>query len=155
MLSDNLAMLRNLNGYSQEEVAEKIGISRQAYAKWEKGETIPDVERCMKLAELYGTTIDALVKFECKIGDTSMAPGPKGKHIFGTIRINDRGQIVIPKKARELFGIEPNDALVILGDEAQGIAILKAEVFERAMNQAWAEIKAIIHELPEKCGGGE
>ena len=45
MLKDNIAMLRHINGYSQEEVAEKIGISRQAYAKWEKGESVPDVER--------------------------------------------------------------------------------------------------------------
>ena len=37
MLKDNLAMLRNIHGYSQEEIAEKIGISRQAYAKWESG----------------------------------------------------------------------------------------------------------------------
>ena len=41
MLKDNISRLRNVNGYSQEEVAEKIGISRQAYAKWEKGETVP------------------------------------------------------------------------------------------------------------------
>ena len=53
MLSENIAMLRNLKGYSQEEVAEKIGISRQAYAKWEKGETIPDVDRCQNLSDLY------------------------------------------------------------------------------------------------------
>ena len=56
MLSENIMMLRSVNGYSQEEVAEKVGISRQAYAKWEKGETVPDVERCQKLAELYGTS---------------------------------------------------------------------------------------------------
>ena len=37
-------MLRGINGYSQEEIAERIGISRQAYAKWESGATIPDVE---------------------------------------------------------------------------------------------------------------
>lgn len=40
MLSDNLILLRTLKGYSQEEIAEKIGISRQAYAKWEKGESL-------------------------------------------------------------------------------------------------------------------
>ena len=45
--------LRLKNGYSQEEVAEKIGISRQAYSKWEKGTTIPDVEKCAALADLY------------------------------------------------------------------------------------------------------
>lgn len=146
MLSDNIMMLRNINGYSQEEVAEKIGISRQAYAKWEKGETIPDVERCLKLAELYDTTIDALVKFEGKIGNTVLSPGPRGKHIFGTVKINDRGQVVIPKKAREMFDINPNDALVILGDESEGIAIMKAKAFEHRLTQVWASIKVEIDE---------
>jgi len=51
MLKDNLIMLRNVHGFSQEELSEKIGISRQAYAKWEAGVTVPDVVRCMKLAE--------------------------------------------------------------------------------------------------------
>ena len=46
MLKDNLGMLRNIHGFSQEAIAEKIGISRQAYAKWETGATIPDVEKC-------------------------------------------------------------------------------------------------------------
>ena len=51
MLKDNLAMLRNINGYSQEQIAEKIGISRQAYAKWESGATTPDIEKAARLAE--------------------------------------------------------------------------------------------------------
>ncbi|MCI5648652.1 MAG: helix-turn-helix domain-containing protein [Fusicatenibacter sp.] len=135
MLSENIAMLRNLKGYSQEEVAEKIGISRQAYAKWEKGETIPDVDRCQKLADLYGTTIDALLKSAGKVGKTALSPGPKGKHIFGTVKVNDRGQIVLPKAARELFDIKKEDALVVLGDETEGIALIKAEVFEEKLNQ--------------------
>ena len=46
MLKDNLIMLRNIHNYTQEEIAEKIDISRQAYAKWESGVTIPDVEKC-------------------------------------------------------------------------------------------------------------
>ena len=53
MLRDNLIMLRNINGYSQEQIAEKVGISRQAYAKWESGATVPDIEKCQKLAEVY------------------------------------------------------------------------------------------------------
>ena len=64
MLKDNLAMLRTIHGFSQEAIAEKIGISRQAYAKWETGATIPDIEKCSLLAEVYGTTIDSLVKTE-------------------------------------------------------------------------------------------
>ena len=47
MLKENLIMLRKLKGFSQEEIAEKIDISRQAYGKWESGETIPDIEVCL------------------------------------------------------------------------------------------------------------
>ena len=54
---------------------------------------------------------------------------PKGKHIFGTVTVGDKGQIVIPAKARKTFGISPGDQLVILGDEAQGLAIMKADHF--------------------------
>lgn len=146
MLRENISMLRSVNGYSQEEVAEKIGVSRQAYAKWEKGETVPDVERCQKLAELYGVTIDSLVNYSNKIGTTTLTPGPKGKHIFGTTKTNDRGQVVIPKKARELFGINNGDSLVVLGDEAEGIALIKAEIFEKRLNDTWDRMKQEISE---------
>ena len=54
---------------------------------------------------------------------------PKGKHIFGTVKVGEKGQIVIPKDARELFGIQPGDSLVVLGDETSGLAILKTDVF--------------------------
>ena len=146
MLKENISMLRSVNGYSQEEVAEKIGVSRQAYAKWEKGDTVPDVERCQKLAELYGVTIDSLVNYSDKVGTTTLTPGPKGKHIFGTAKINDRGQVVIPKKARELFGINNGDSLVVLGDEAEGIALIKAEIFEKRLNDTWNSMKQEISE---------
>ena len=52
MLKDNLRMLRKLKGYSQEKIAEKIEISRQAYAKWENGATTPDIEKAAQLAEV-------------------------------------------------------------------------------------------------------
>ena len=146
MLKENISILRSVNRYSQEEVAEKIGISRQAYAKWEKGETVPDVERCQKLAELYGVTIDSLVNYSDQIGTTILPPGPKGKHIFGTTKINDRGQVVIPKKARELFEINNGDSLVVLGDEAEGIALIKADIFEKRLNDTWNSIKQEISE---------
>jgi len=55
--------------------------------------------------------------------------GPKGKHIFGTVKVGERGQIVIPKEAREIFKIKPGDTLLLLGDEKQGIAIVKNELF--------------------------
>ncbi|MCQ4921932.1 AbrB/MazE/SpoVT family DNA-binding domain-containing protein [Tissierella carlieri] len=55
---------------------------------------------------------------------------PKGKHIFGTVKVGERGQIVIPKEARDLFDIEPGDILLVLGNEEQGIAITKADVMQ-------------------------
>lgn len=135
MLKENLVVLRNINGYSQEELAEKIGISRQAYAKWENGATVPDIEKCRRLAELYGVTLDSLVKTEKPDGvEVMLPPAPKGKSIWGSITISDRGQIVIPKAAREKFGLTGGQRLIVLGDEV-GIALIPAEAFEEKMRQ--------------------
>ncbi|WP_434799736.1 AbrB/MazE/SpoVT family DNA-binding domain-containing protein [Terrisporobacter vanillatitrophus] len=49
---------------------------------------------------------------------------PKGKYFFGSVTVGERGQIVIPKEARELFGINTGDKLLVLGDEEKGIAIV-------------------------------
>lgn len=57
--------------------------------------------------------------------------GPKGKHIFGTVKVGEKGQIVIPKEARDIFNIKPGDSLLLLGDEKQGIAIVKTELFQQ------------------------
>ena len=131
MLSDNLILLRTLKGYSQEEIAEKIGISRQAYAKWEKGETVPDVDKCNKLAVLYNTTIDNLLNAEGYGKDIIMPPAPKGKYIWGTVNISERGQIVIPKATREHFNLKVGERLVVLGSDGEGIALVPAEIFEK------------------------
>ena len=48
--------------------------------------------------------------------------GPRGQHAW-TVKVGEKGQIVIPKEARDLFGINPGDTLILLGDEKQGIAI--------------------------------
>ena len=135
MLKDNLLMLRNINGYSQEEVAERIEISRQAYAKWESGATIPDVEKCGKLAEMYGTTIDSLIRTEKEEGIGVLPPAPKGKNIWGSVTVSDRGQIVIPKGARDKFNLSGGQRLIVLSDES-GIALVPAESFEENMKKA-------------------
>lgn len=135
MLKDNLIILRNVNGFSQEEIAEKIGISRQAYAKWEKGDTVPDVEKCAHLAEIYGTTIDTLLHYDTHQEGMVVAPAPKGKHIFGTVTMNERGQIVIPKVARDTMKLNAGDRMIILGDEEEGLALIKSELFEERMKK--------------------
>ena len=98
MLKENLIMLRNIHGFSQEEIAEKIDISRQAYAKWESGATVPDIEKCKRLADIYGVTIDSLVKTETIDGKESILPAPKGRNIWGSVTINERGQLVMSRQ---------------------------------------------------------
>lgn len=130
MLKDNLAMLRNMHGYSQEYIAERIGISRQAYAKWESGATIPDIEKCALLAEEYGTTIDSLIRTTTVEGVGVMPPAPAGKDLWGVVTMGDRGQIVIPKGARDKFDLNGGQRLIVASDEI-GIALFPAEAFEK------------------------
>lgn len=136
MLYENLILLRNIKGLTQEQVAEVIGISRQSYAKWEQGETLPDIDKCDKLARFYGITIDSLIHQNDKIGNVKVAPAPIGKHLWGTVTLGNKGQIIIPKAARDVFKLKEGDRLVILGDEAEGIALVKAETFEKHMQEA-------------------
>jgi AbrB family looped-hinge helix DNA binding protein len=62
----------------------------------------------------------------------------QGKYIFGVVKVGDRGQIVIPKDAREIYGIKAGDSLLILGDK-KGMAILKTEVFQDKINEVLNE----------------
>lgn len=113
---------------TQEELAECVGVTRQAIAKWESGETIPDLEKCRLLADAFGVSLDDLANYEPEENLGLNLP-PKGKHIFGVVTVGDKGQIVIPAKARKMFNISAGDELVVLGDETQGMAIMKAQEF--------------------------
>lgn len=134
MLKDNLVALRRLNGYSQERVAQKIEISRQAYAKWESGVTVPDIDKAARLAQLYGVTLDGLMAEGGSVSVTVLQPAPPGRNIWGSATLGERGQIVIPKAARDKFGLKSGDRLVVLSDE-NGIALLPASLFEERMRE--------------------
>ena len=142
MLKDNLIMLRKLNGYSQEQIAEKIDISRQAYAKWESGATVPDVDKAALLAGIYGVTLDSLLKTETLDGVGTVPPAEKGKNIWGTVTLGDRGQIVIPKAARDHLGIKSGDRLIVASDEV-GIALIPAEFFESKMQEMMKKLGSL------------
>ena len=122
MISRNLKSLRKKNQYTQEEIAEKINVSRQSVAKWENGESNPDIESCIKLANLYNVKLDDLVNHSEE--ETGIAVPPKGKYFFGSVVVGERGQIVIPKEARTIFNINTGDKLLILGDEERGLGIV-------------------------------
>lgn len=55
---------------------------------------------------------------------------PEGKYLFGVAKVGQKGQIVIPKEAREVFNISPGDTLAVLGDINQGIGIVKVSDYE-------------------------
>lgn len=135
--ADNLIELRKFHDFSQEDLAEKIGVSRQTLSKYETGESLPDIDKCKLLADVFGVTVDDLISYE-KDEDDNLGLGvpPKGKHIFGIVKVGDKGQIVIPAKARKIFDINPGDNLIVLGDEGQGIAIIKEKGLLSLLNNA-------------------
>lgn len=121
---NKLKIYRNQANFTQEDIAGKLGVSRQAVAKWERGETLPDIESCIKLADLYGITVDMLVRDmenSSNLGD--------GKYVFGIAKVNDKGQITLPAECRRIFNIQSGDALVVLGDVEKGIALVNTGKF--------------------------
>ncbi len=58
----------------------------------------------------------------------------EGKYIFGVVKVGDKGQIVIPRDARNKYGIKPGDALLMVGDQ-RGMALVKTEIFQSAVDQ--------------------
>ncbi|WP_160687074.1 helix-turn-helix transcriptional regulator [Clostridium sp. C2-6-12] len=125
MLKDNLKVLRKRFKLSQEQVAEKLNVSRQTIAKWENGESMPDINNCMALSELYDVTLDNLVNY-ADASNSRKIP-PRGKHIFGSVKVDENGRIFIPEKAREIFNIKSGDSLLVLGDELEGGLALMCE----------------------------
>lgn len=132
MLNENIRALRKSKGLSQQELAIKLNVVRQTISKWEQGETVPDILNCDALAELYDVSVDTLIHYDQE--KEHMPIPPRGKHLFGTVKVGERGQIVLPKKARDLFHIKQGDLLVVLGDEnpeSAGIALVPGDTVLR------------------------
>lgn len=125
MFGKNLIYMRKMRTFTQAELAEKIGISRQTLSKYENGETLPDIMTCARIASVLDVTVDDIVNFD----QTALPPAPKGKYMFGTVSVGENGEITLPVRARQVFNIRSGDTLVLLGDENQGIGIVKEEDF--------------------------
>ena len=126
MFKDNLLALRKIHDMSQEELADAIGVSRQTLSKYETGESLPDIEKSMLIADVFGVTIADLLNYDPKDEDSlELAVPPRRKHIFGHVNIGGTGQKALPAKARKIFDLNPGDNLLVLGDEGQGLAIIK------------------------------
>ena len=134
MLKDNILNLRRERELSQETLAERVGVTRQTIAKWENGESIPDVLNCKAMAQALDVTLDDLVSDDWE-GRPQKEAFMQGKYIFGTVTVSERGQIAIPAKARRIFDIQPGDELMLLGDIRQGLALMRADFFLEAFHQ--------------------
>jgi len=140
-IADNLRYLRSRSGLTQEQVAEYIGVSRQAVAKWERGESLPDILNCEALADLFEVSLTDLVRHDAQ--KEGMPIPPRNKHIFGVVTLGERGQIVLPKKARDTLNLQPGDTLVVLGDTSpltKGIALIASDVFLKMTGGVLIEI---------------
>ncbi len=131
MISSNISMLRKAKNLSQEALAEKLGVSRQTVAKWEGGESLPDVLRCDQMAEVFDVSLDDLIHTDM----AKVSIPPQGTYISGTVTVGDKGQVAIPVKARRIFHIQPGDNLVVLGDIQHGLALLRADLFLEVARQ--------------------
>ncbi len=127
MFHENLIFLRKAKKLSQEELAGKIGVSRQTLSKWETGESLPDIEKAKLLADFLEVSLDELLSYQSQ--ENQMPLAPKGKHAFGMVKVGEKGQIVIPAQARKIFNIQAGDNLFVLGDDTQGLALIKEETF--------------------------
>lgn len=104
-IANRLQQLRKMNGYSQDVLAEKLGISRQAISKWERAESSPDTDNLIALANIYGMTLDELLNTsEDKVKISSNQKGKKD--IKGKMKS-------LLSKAND-FGIYPQTALNLL-----------------------------------------
>jgi len=128
MFGENIVQLRKIRQMTQEELADRIGVSRQAVGKWESGETEPSLDLAKKVAEVFGVSLDELADHQGEIVPGLGVP-PKGKHLFGVVTVGEKGQIIIPAKARKVFGLSAGDQLIVLGDENQGLALVPPRLF--------------------------
>ena len=71
ILADKIINLRKKNGWSQEELAEKLNVSRQAVSKWEGAQSTPDLEKILMMSKIFGVTTDFLVKDEIEMEEIS------------------------------------------------------------------------------------
>ena len=124
MISMNIKYLRGKFSLSQEELAEKIGVSRQSVAKWENGESLPDVQKCADMAMLFEVSLDAFVMSPIDETVEVKEEPTEGRYVFGLVKVGERGQVVIPKHARKVYDIKAGDKLLVLGDN-RGMAFAK------------------------------
>lgn len=133
-MNDRLKQLRMSHKMTQEDLAEKMNVSRQSVAKWENGESVPDIVKCNELAKIFEVSIEDIARiFTNKSDDIFL--NPRGKYVFGLLRVSEDNTIVIPEEARKVFNIKSGDDLLLLGDVNQGMALMPMNEYNQFINQ--------------------
>lgn len=127
-IAENLRIMRQKYGYTLEALAEIIAVSRQTVAKWEAGDSHPDILNCIKLATLYKVSIDELVNKPLHAVQKNDFAPENGK-ICGTLDVSKEGTIKLPEPVMDMFDIKGGDKVLLLADKAQGLALVKCSIF--------------------------
>ena len=90
ILADKIVNLRKKAGWSQEELAEKIGVSRQSISKWEGAQSVPDMNRILKLSEVFFVSTDYLLRDDMEELPCAVNPSEEAEPIE-----NDKGEALI------------------------------------------------------------
>ena len=112
-----------------------------------KGGIAADILNCEALADLFDVTLEDLVRHDAEAEGVPIPP--RNKHLFGVVTIGERGQIVLPKKARDTMGLKPGDNLVVLGDTSpmnKGLALIDSKTF---MNMTGAMFEGLFPQKGE------
>lgn len=132
MLKDVLVKMRKINNYTQEDIADKLNVSRQAVSRWEAGSSVPDIYNCQELCKIYDISIEALLEAD-KNDDKMLAP--INKYMFGYVKVEENGVIRLSKECLKIMNLHKGDLLLCLGDTEQGIALVDAANYEHFANE--------------------
>ena len=127
-IADNLKILRYKSGYTLEAIAEIISVSRQSVAKWEAGDSVPDIVNCVKLASLYKVSLDELVNRPLKSVVDNDFVSEEGR-VCGVLEISPDNNIRIPDAVMKMFDMHCGDKVLLLADAKQGLALVKCSNF--------------------------
>ena len=120
-MNNRLRQLRLKSKMTQEELAEKMNVSRQTVAKWEAGDSIPDIAKCSVLASIFNLYLDDIADMFID-RDDERSMHPKNQYFLGISKIENR-TVVLPENAMKMYGFKEGDVLLILGNSSQSISL--------------------------------
>ena len=132
-LGNRLQRLRQRQGLSQDALAEKLGVSRQAVSKWERDEAVPEVEKLLRLSELYGVSLDELVKGDA----TQSAPQAESQGESQAEPAASRRERPVWEESLQWGGLVGGGALLLWGLGEAALLLLL-----RGMVRGWIEAAA-------------